>query len=82
MNKLKVEYSCLYFHESQEQSLGTVGISSYTSNNSQIKFREFVKFVKISWRRTYGQLLHINDLITLYYVCTHNSVCILLIWLQ
>ena len=32
----KVDYSRLYFHEPQEQSLGTVGITSCISNNSQI----------------------------------------------
>ena len=38
---LKVEYSRLYFYKPQEQSVGTVGITSCISYNLQINFHEF-----------------------------------------
>lgn len=37
----EVEYSCLYFHEPQEKSLGTVGITSYIRDSLQINFHKF-----------------------------------------
>ena len=37
----KVEYSRLYFHEPQDQSVGTVRITSCIIYNSQINFHKF-----------------------------------------